>query len=745
MPNDPVKQSLNLNFAQSWYDEFKTNSSDNYFMVFARTNTWGGSGDVSPPIALDTVNHTFQTWRDSIGAKRIRRADAYHVLPRYDWKSGTVYDEYDPDVELFQDTKPSYDPAYSSANWPKQFYVFTNENHVYKCISNNGGDIGNPSTNQPVGTSTNIFQTSDGYRWKFMFKVPEDLDRFITDDYIPVEYITALSSEEQNTERRLQWDVQEATIDGEIEHISVTSRGNAFVRSVPYSPGRSKIGRIEYGTTDPRIDVLGTGITGGDVRAELILNSESKFSSQIEDYYNGYSVVISSGSGAGQVRHITGYDSVNRRCLLDRPFTQTLSTVSSCYSIVPKCDIRGDGTGAEAVVSLYPIEYEEWPTGSSSQLYSKFQVIEQIDMVSGGIGYTTGTAEIYPRGRVIDSPSNPPKAKVMISPKGGHGNNPVKELDADKVMVVLTFDQDGAGDLHVGNDFRAVAIIKNPRLGGTVVESPTGTYQLNGSNAQKIAGTESPVDTILTIDALSGTEYNDASFTTGHYLMGETSRSTAAITNYTYDLSTKTFGYLTVESVVGDFITDNSSLIYPTTGERIGQFVITGGATGGIFPVFSFTTGGCLGKIRSSLPYQNDSPLRYQLYHVVDVNAVDGQDPLTSSTYELDDLVVGETSGVFAYVLDWDTQGTGTTGQLKLAGVEGSFVTGENIYDSEDFLPPTSDRSYSLSTAPKTANIVSIRQPELIRGSGEVVYIQHMRPITRNFEQDEDIKIILGF
>ena len=145
MQNDPIKQSMNLNFAQNWYEEFKTNSEDNYYIGFARTNTWGqvtGSslatgGDTTPPLALDTTNGTFQTWRDMIGMKRIRQIDAYHVIPRYDWKAGTVYDEYDPDVELFQDEKPSYSSPYDTSNWPKQFFVFTNENNVYKCISNN--------------------------------------------------------------------------------------------------------------------------------------------------------------------------------------------------------------------------------------------------------------------------------------------------------------------------------------------------------------------------------------------------------------------------------------------------------------------------------------------------------------------------------------------------------------------------------------------------------------------------------
>ena len=98
------------------------------------------------------------------------------------------------------------------------------------CISNNRGA---ESTVQPYGTSPNIFELGDGYRWKYMYTVPETLFGFMTNDYIPVQYIETLNSSELLDETRLQWDVQKSAKDGRIDHIDVVVEGDEFVRTIP--------------------------------------------------------------------------------------------------------------------------------------------------------------------------------------------------------------------------------------------------------------------------------------------------------------------------------------------------------------------------------------------------------------------------------------------------------------------------------------------------------------------------------
>ena len=46
------------------------------------------------------------------------------------------------------------------------------------------------STVMPTGTSTNILETADGYKWKFMYSISaSDVIKFVTSDFIPVKTI----------------------------------------------------------------------------------------------------------------------------------------------------------------------------------------------------------------------------------------------------------------------------------------------------------------------------------------------------------------------------------------------------------------------------------------------------------------------------------------------------------------------------------------------------------------------------
>ena len=54
----------------------------------------------------------------------------------------------------------------ATALYDATFYVWTDDNNVYKCLDNNGGVA---STVKPTGTSNSILTTSpDGYKWKYM-------------------------------------------------------------------------------------------------------------------------------------------------------------------------------------------------------------------------------------------------------------------------------------------------------------------------------------------------------------------------------------------------------------------------------------------------------------------------------------------------------------------------------------------------------------------------------------------------
>ena len=54
-------------------------------------------------------------------------------------------------------------------------------------------------------------------------------------------------------------------------------------------------------------------------------------------------------------------------------------------------------------------------------------------------------------------------ARAVIAPRGGHGVNPVKELGAFFIALNTQLDGSVNGDITVGNDFRQVMLLKEPR------------------------------------------------------------------------------------------------------------------------------------------------------------------------------------------------------------------------------------------------------------------------------------------
>lgn len=143
-------------------------SEDSIYLFIGKSHPWPNEG--VPPNPTDSLQETEYThWDDMIAAKIATSDDVVHMIPRVNWTTSTVYDQYDPtDPELHR----------------KEFYVMNTNFRVYKCIDNNGGL---PSTVEPTGTAAAIFTTADGYAWKYMYSVSiPDAVKFLTPQFLPV-------------------------------------------------------------------------------------------------------------------------------------------------------------------------------------------------------------------------------------------------------------------------------------------------------------------------------------------------------------------------------------------------------------------------------------------------------------------------------------------------------------------------------------------------------------------------------
>lgn len=249
---------LRVNMAEQFKESVSEPSPNTQiYLVYGKVDAW--ANDSSPDIATSTVTSEYDLWRNMIGGKKITGNDMQHIIPRYNWNTGTSYIAYDDNSPNLQNGSP--------------FYVLTSSNRVYKCLSNNYSSVSTvePTAVNPLSTTN----TADGYRWKYMYTVSDsDLLRFTTTDYIPVK---TLSSDDGSD----QWVVQ-TNATQEIDSIIVISGGSNYTNANSISvsvitgdgsglAATARINTVSQTVANVTITNPGTGytyatvsITGGD-------------------------------------------------------------------------------------------------------------------------------------------------------------------------------------------------------------------------------------------------------------------------------------------------------------------------------------------------------------------------------------------------------------------------------------------------------------------------------------------------
>jgi hypothetical protein len=379
--------------------------------------------DNTPPTLYDNVETTLvDPFYNMIAGKRITANDVIQMAPRHDWVTNTVFSKYShDDTQLFS----------------KSFFTIVDEGSTYsvfKCLDNNRGAA---SITAPLSTETSanddFYFTSDGYQWKYMYSITQaQYDKFATSSHIPVVVNSNVVSNASS---------------GSIDSIEVVNRGSGYAS---YCNGIFQDVRV-----------------GGN---PLVFAIDPASASSNANFYINSALKVTNGPGSGQQRMITGYTVAGstRRVIIDSVFDIAPST-SSSYEITPLVQISGDGTGATARAIV----------NASSN------TIHRIEIVTRGQNYNYATVTITGNTGIINVntgtaiTANTATAKVIISPKGGHGSNAAAELGAHYVGISTTFDSSVSGGKVVDeNDFRVLGILKDPLFANVVlnISSTTGTF-----------------------------------------------------------------------------------------------------------------------------------------------------------------------------------------------------------------------------------------------------------------------------
>jgi hypothetical protein len=125
----------------------------------------------------------------------------------------------------------------------------------------------------------------------------------------------------------------------------------------------------------------------------------------------------------------------------------------SGYTGTPTVTITGDGAGANATAVITA------------------NTVTAITVNSIGTGYTNATVSIT--GGFGSSAA----ATAILSPKGGHGADPVEELGGLFVLVNTRLDGTESSTFSVANQFRKIGLVRDPFTFGTSTSALGSVYR----------------------------------------------------------------------------------------------------------------------------------------------------------------------------------------------------------------------------------------------------------------------------
>lgn len=682
--NQKITSTLNVQAAESFVQSVLENAA---YYVFAAKHTpfgagQGGGSDEIPPVPQDTVVSSIQVYNDMVFGKKVKDDSIINMIKRYEWNENSVYDMYrDNDTDLAS----------------KQFYVVIDDSielNVYKCLFNNNGAR---STQKPFGKdNTPIEFPQDGYIWKYMFTVDQfNIRKFATSEYIPVT---------PNQE------VANSAVAGSIEIITVDNSGAGYNNyTVGQFPDTASIA------------------VGSNLRFGLDVSASS-----ISTFYKDCLIRMTSGVATNEYRLITDYTITNGQKVItiDRAFNNRPNAGDE-YEIFPNVfvyDVSGTSTAncvARAIVNS--------AIGNA---------ISRVEVLSTGAGYRLATAKIK-TANIVSVTSNAVVTPV-ISPPGGHGSNINNELFGRFVGISSSFIGNNE-PLSANNDYRTVGLLKNPQFANVNIildaGSITGSFITNEvvyrykpvrlygnvsiSANSLVTGTDTAfIDTFRTNDRVIITNGITNIFANVQVITSDTLLTIDKEPTFT---GSNCAIYL-VEAVKFGKVTDYNSInISLTDVDPVG------------LEVSSYLLGevsSCSARVSNTQPYVT----------------VNGRNADEFNAFNQLTTFVGSFTSAVEFIEDefliQDTDDIDTSPTARVHSYR------DNPGSANDYLYVTNvSNVFDLNGVTVIRGLTSNAyfdarykyNGEIVPDSGEILYLENLKPITRDFKQTETVKLILEF
>ena len=201
---------LQYYFAPSSTDSEQVDVPNSLYAFIGRVTPW--PDPFNPPAPEQSQFAIKETFKNIIAAKKIISSDISPVVPRRNWVTGTVYDYYDDRVNMFT--------VDANNLVSKNFYVKNRYDQVFICLGNNRDAASTVEPQLSPGTfdSTFLVQTSDGYKWKFIYSIDAGIkQKFLDENWMPVPVGFKTPNPTLND-----------TAEGQIDVINITTVGQGY-------------------------------------------------------------------------------------------------------------------------------------------------------------------------------------------------------------------------------------------------------------------------------------------------------------------------------------------------------------------------------------------------------------------------------------------------------------------------------------------------------------------------------------
>jgi hypothetical protein len=672
--NSVVTSDQRLHSARQFLESINEIANTAYYVFMGSHVPRANSDDTSVNSSISQT--TIQVYHNMVQGKRVSLNDANLMIRNIPYETNKVFDMYDD-----EDSDLGDEDYYAIVN-ASSFY------HVYKCLDNNMGanSTAEPNFAHIVGSNTYLYQTSDGYRWKYMYSVSSSTrDKFATSTYFPVV---------------ANADVAAIAADGVLDIIKVDGTGRGYDNYI-----------------------TGT-FTGSDVRvnANTTLYRISNSASSSNGFYTGCLLYISTGTGAGGTATITDYfvTGDGNFIVIDTAFT-TSPVNGSEYEIYPTVEVVGSGTQTVNVIARALVN----ATGSNG--------IYRVEVLERGSGYDFFTANVIANA-VVAVESNA-IVRPIYSPTGGHGADAPSELGASHLAISTKFGNSESNTLLTNNAFQQVGLLKDPLFANVEItfSDVTGTF-IVGEILHKINPIR--VDNNATINAGSTiVTSNNADFENqldvGEYVYLAASDDSAfqlavvsEIDNSSYMVidtaaffaCTQTYIYKANQTSNGWTLAVNSQSdihLSNVAGVLQSNDVVVGVESGARAVINTVSHNGVTKGFTSFV----------QLYKYVGT--------LSSGSFAENEIVYQTNLATSNASLHSFSSNGGIFTMYTSNQVGGFLIGGSNT-----IIGNTSGAIMSPSAK---------YQPELVFGSGKILYVENIEPVDRADDQSETIKLILEF